>query len=58
MTVENFLRTAKVAVSVSSNACSRSSVGVQQEMKELQLDGAYADRYLNDGTFGRGTQEA
>lgn len=52
VTVENFLRTAKVAVSGEQQRLFPFKRKVQQEMKELQLDGAYAERYLNDGFSG------
>lgn len=52
ITVENFLRTAKNAVSSRKQSVVIFKKQLQQKMEELGIDGSYANRYLNEGFSG------
>ncbi len=52
ITVENFLRTAKVTVSGEPQRLFPFKRKLHQEMRSLDMDIAYADRYVNDGFSG------
>lgn len=52
ITVENFLRTAKVAVSGEQQRLFPFKRKLQEQMKSLSMDTIYAERYLNDGFSG------
>lgn len=52
ITVENFLRTAKVTVSGEPQRLFPFKRKLQKQMRDLDMDPVYAERYLNDGFSG------
>lgn len=52
ITVENFLRTAKNAVSSRKQSVVAFKKSLKKNMEELHMDSSYASRYLNDGFSG------
>jgi len=52
VTVENFLRTAKTSISGNKQSVIGFRREITQKMKELNIDEAYSQRYLNQGFSG------
>lgn len=52
ITVENFLRTAKNAVTDRKQSVVKFNQLLKSKMKELGIDASYAERYLNEGFSG------
>lgn len=52
ITVENFLRTAKMEITGERVKAIKFKKEVNQKMKDLDIDKSYSERYLNDGYSG------